>query len=131
MSTMTKKLTLLNQLMSLVDPADPQRMREYDAIATLHSLYLSQQARSDFDREAVARTKQKAAFDPRVKDDLPPMVGGRKPKAIDVPCPTCRARPGKPCLLMTRGGGANATVIDPPQPKEGYHSRRHQKAKGL
>jgi len=39
-------------------------------------------------------------------------------------CPSCKAPKGKPCLLMTHGGGKASTVLDPPQKKEGYHAQR-------
>ena len=87
---------------------------------------------------AVARMRQTILIDipddqPRIyADELPPMqpVDGKRWATIDVSCPVCKAKPGKPCLLMTRGGGANSTVLDPPQPKSGFHSKRRARAKG-
>jgi len=45
-------------------------------------------------------------------------------KKIEHPCPSCMAPKGKPCLLMTHGGGKASTVLDPPQTKVGYHAQR-------
>lgn len=63
--------------------------------------------------------------------NLPPMepLRARRSPTIEVACPTCKAKAGKPCLKMSHGGGANARVLDPPQAKDGYHSQRAAKAK--
>ena len=65
------------------------------------------------------------------RSELPPMelLRARRSPTIEVACPACKAKPGKPCLVMSRGGGANATRLDPPQVKDGYHPRRHEAAR--
>ena len=64
--------------------------------------------------------------------ELPPMepLRARRSPTIEVACPTCKAKAGKPCLKMSRGGGANSKVLDPPQAKDGYHSQRAARARG-
>lgn len=65
---------------------------------------------------------------PKPVEDLPPAkpVDGKRLKSIDVPCPTCKAKPGKKCFRLT-SRGPHGVPTDELLP--GYHSSRSAKMK--
>ena len=90
--------------------------------------------------------KKEPAFDPRgkgtpedldkfLKDHLPPMKPvddkPKRPKSISVSCPTCKAKPGKGCFVMTNKGPGAKPTTQLRDKKLGYHKTRAEKAKAV
>jgi len=73
--------------------------------------------------------KREPAFTPSPEEILPKVqpIPGKRPKSIDVACPTCKARAGKRCFEMTNRGrnGKPTDVVR----EQGYHSARVVAAK--
>jgi len=65
---------------------------------------------------------------PYAQDKLPKVkpIPGKRPKSIDVNCPTCGARKGKPCFQMSNPG---RSAIPTDVVREGYHAARTVAAK--
>jgi len=88
---------------------------------------------------AIVRTKQalkvESMYDdvarphPDDRESLPNLrpFKPKRPKSINVSCPTCGAKAGKPCFEMINAG-RNATPTDVVRAK-GYHAKRTAKAK--
>lgn len=66
----------------------------------------------------------------------PPPIQPLKPKkgaTVDVSCPTCKAKPGKPCFRLTSRGPHGKPTDQPLLNKDGnnnYHRARVKKGRG-
>ena len=96
------------------------RVMEGDDRDAVYRLLLLQKAITNF--EPIARPT------PTATDNFPKVrPHNRKAKSTDVACPTCEAKPTKPCFTMTtRGKGGLPTD----EIKVGYHKTRTEKAQG-
>ena len=78
-------------------------------------------------RRAIVQSAQPHPDDRESLPNLRPFKP-KRPKSINVSCPTCGAKAGKPCFEMTNAG-RNATPTDVVR-ANGYHAKRVAKAKG-
>ena len=78
---------------------------------------------------ALVRTKRalqvEAAYD---QPDLPPItpLGDRGRKPIDFKCPTCGAKPGKPCVKVSTKGRDVGKALGEPLEAGKRHTARRQ-----
>jgi hypothetical protein len=78
-----------------------------------------------FDRQRKRLAREAGRTQPKEMKPLKP----KKAKVIDVACPSCGAKPGKPCFWMTGPGrGSKSTGV--PREDNVYHKPRASAAKG-
>lgn len=85
--------------------------------------------------DAISRSIPVAEPLAQAVEDLPPITpvnGGRKVRASETRCPTCGAKPGKPCKRMTARGRNGKPTSEPlmKNDKLVYHHRRYEQARG-
>jgi hypothetical protein len=95
-------VTMLTGVMNRVDDGDKD-----GAIAMLWRIKRALEDEPQHLKHPI-RLEREPAFQDDLPGDLPPMIPLRnKPKnTIDFVCPTCHAKPGRPCVkVSTRGKG--------------------------